>query len=456
MRWMFRAIFGETRATLQLALPLMVAQMAQLGMTIVDNIMVGRLGPGPLAGLAIAHIIFVVCFLLGIGILSAIRPFIAEAYGSQQFESVGPFFRQGMLLCLPLTLIAVIVFLSASDIFRWAGQEAEIIPYASQYLHVLIWGMPAIFAYICIRQLTEGSSNAKPTMYLACAGVIVNIPLNYVFIFGHLGFPALGIQGAALTTVVIHWCMLGVLIRYLRRSSRYRHYELFSWPSRQKSHLIPKILRLGIPLAGVRLGEVGFFLTVTLLMGWFGTIPLAAHQIALNAASFTFMLPLGLSLALTVRVAQAVGRNDAQGVRLAGWVGFLLGGIVMIPGALIFWYLPDWVSHIYTNDPRLFVVANELLIIAALFQIFDGLQTAGVGILQGLRDTRIPFFAIVIAFWLIGTPIGAYLAFQTPMGPRGLWIGMVIALGVAAVAHVLRFTFRTRSDYRAESLLPSP
>ena len=444
MRWTLRHILGEAKASMHLALPLVVAQISHISMSVVDNIMVGRLGPKPLAALAMAGTIFVFFFLFGLGILTAVRPMIAQADGADDHSKPGPLMRQALLLCIPLSIIAFVAFSFCTQFFILAKQKPELYPLAEEYLHMLRWGMPAVFGYICLRQLSEGMSNAAPSMWIAGLGALLNVPFNYCLILGKFGFPALGIKGAAVSTVSINWIMFFCFVFFIARSTRYQKYHLFKKVDWKNLPLLKEIVRLGIPIAGVRLGEVGFFMASALLMGILGTLPLASHQIAINFAALAFMMPLGISLAKTVRVAQAVGRGDQQGVLMAGWVGFLLGGMIMIPSAFIFWFFPDAISSFYTTNEEVKALARKLLKMAAVFQIFDGVQIVGIGILQGLKDTRIPFLAILLAFWIIGFPLCIYLGFYTSMGAVGIWLGIVIGLAIAAFLHMGRFRYLTK------------
>lgn len=444
LRYTLRHIYQESKATLHAAFPLIVAQVGQLSMSIVDNIMVGRLGPEPLAALAIANVLHFFFFLLVLGTLSILRNLVAEQKAQGHLGEIGVYMRQGLLLCIPFTLLAAVAFALSDKVFRLMGQPPELFTYVNDYLNVLVWGLPFIYGFICLRQINEGNSDAKPSMWLVFFAALLNIPLNYSLIYGKIGLPALGIAGAALATSILSFLMFVALWVYLAKSRQYKPYRLFEWPSLQQSHKMWLILKLGIPLSGTRLGEVAFFMSAALLMGRLGSLELAAHQIAINAAAMTFMMPLGMSFSQTVRIAEAAGRREYQEVIFLGWVGFLLGAVIMLPSAFIFYFFPRAIAALYSQDAQLIAMAIPLIQLAAVFQIFDGVQILGVGILQGLRDTRIPFLNILISFYILALPLAYYLGLVKAWRGSGIWLGIVVGLLVVAILHMLRFKSLTR------------
>ncbi len=438
-------VLKEAGSSFRLAWPIVGAQLAHLSMAFVDNVMVARLGVAPIATLAIATIIYTLMFLFAVGVVNALRPLIGKAVGSGHPEEVGPIVRHGLRISIALSALAVLAFQFSSYLLAWVGQDPALIPVAQDYLRATSWGMPALVCFVCFRQFTESTSDPYPSLFITLIGAGLNVFTNYVLIYGHFGFPALGVEGAGHATSINNWVMLIAMVIYIRKSKRYEKYGLLDPPYTTSFEMIGTILRLGLPISGAKMAELTFFLAITLLIGLIGTVPLAAHQIAFNAAAFTFMIPLGISMATSVRVAQTSALADPSHTRLAGWVGVSMAGGTMLLPALIFIFFPTLIVRIYTPDPILIESAKALLIMGGFFQIFDGIQIAGMGALQGLRDTKIPFLATLLAFWVFGLPLGHYLASTMQMGALGYWIGMVLSLALASLLHTTRFYFATRS-----------
>ena len=407
-------------------------------MVFVDNLVVARLGPEALASMAMATSIVVILQVLCLGMLSPISALVSQAVGAGRPEDVGPTLRRGMFLALAMSAVIVMLFTISDHLLLALGQDPALVPQAKQFLLALSWGIPATLGYVTMRQLTEGVSDTHPSVVVAACAAVLNLGLDVGLVFGMWGFPRLELVGAGIATASASWFMFLCMLAYVRWNPRYREYCLGS-TAPDRGHSLAEIIRVGLPLGGSLLAEIVFFCGATLVMGVIGMHAQASHQIALNAASVTFMVPLGISFAVAIRVSRARGARDTQGIRLAGQAGLILALGAQTLAAACFLLIPGSIAHLYTSNPALTPLAVSLLRIGGLFQWFDGIQVVGMGMLRGLLDTRLPFVLTVISYWLVGTPCALYLAFGLKWGPVGLWFGMVAGLGAAAILLQLRF-----------------
>ncbi|MHB2017697.1 MAG: MATE family efflux transporter [Candidatus Xenobia bacterium] len=415
----------------------MGAQLCSLSMVFVDNLVVARLGARQLATMAMATSLYAILQVASLGLLSPISALISQAVGGGRPQMVGRTLRRGLVLALFLAFCIVAVFSVCGPVLKVLGQNPELIPEARRFLLYFSLGVPPAIAYMALRQLTEGVSDTRPSALIAAAGAIMNLVLDVGLVFGRFGLPRLGLVGSALATTFANWGMVGIMIAYIVKNPRYRRYELSG--QGEDGHSLREILHLGAGISGSLLAEVGFFVAQTFLMGTIGTTALASHQLALNAASFTFMIPLGLSFAVAIRVGSAMGAHDHAGVRRAGMAALVITAVTQSITASCFLFLPQVIARGYTSDPVLVAHAVKLLRIAGLFQWFDGIQVVGMGMLRGRLDTRIPFFLTFGAYWIIGMPAAVLMGFTLHGGPSGLWYGMVVGLGAAAVLLQWRF-----------------
>lgn len=440
-----RSALSELRSLLTIALPLVLAQLAQNGMSFVDTVMVGRLGAGPLAGLALGAMAFNFVYLFTQAQVMAVSPVVAQAVGGGRTAEAARALRHGVVLALCLSVPLVAVVLSLPSLLPLLGQDVEVVSQSAEYLRAVVWGVPAALCYVAMRGFLEGNGRTRPIMFIAFLGVLVNVGLNEVLIFGHLGFPALGLAGAGYATAVTYTLM--ALAGLLVVAMGYGHLGVFrGW--RVEGPVVRELLALGWPMSLTLSFETGLFSLAALVMGYFGEGPLAGHQVAMQTASMSFMVPLGVGVATSVRVGQAVGRGDPEGVRRAGWAGIVVAGSFMCLTAMLYILAPRLVASIYldVNDPANAVVvgfATTFLALAGAFQLFDGVQAAAVGALRGMKDTRVPMFFTLVSYWLVGMPIGLLSAFVLDLGPSGMWYGLIIGLVAAAVLLTLRFRSRS-------------
>ncbi|HEX7021383.1 MAG TPA: MATE family efflux transporter, partial [Trueperaceae bacterium] len=451
-------LFQEIRQLLALALPLALAQLAQTSMGFIDTLMVGRLGNQGLASIALGNTFFFFLLTLATGVLLAVGPLVSQAHGSGDQTAMGRAVRQGMWLATGLTLLALPVFLNAGRLFVWLGQEPETAGLAARYVQAIAWGFLPSLWFTCSRGLLEGLANPRPILLITLCGVLLNIVGDLVLMFGYLHVPALGLVGTGYASAAVFWLMFALGVLYVRR--HYRPYGIYATLRRPDPAALRELLAIGLPI-GLTLGfETGMFTTTALLMGLLGSLPLAAHQIAIQTATLTFMVTVGVAIATSVRVGQAAGRRDAAALRLSGFTGIGLGATFMMLTALAFWLLPERIVSIYIDvrDPANAEVARlaaGFLMLAAGFQVFDGLQAVAAGALRGLKDTRAPMLISLASYWGIGIGSGVLLAFGRGMGGRGLWLGLTFGLATAGLLLTVRFAlsvrrFRARMVYNAD------
>lgn len=434
----WRRVGVESARTMRVGLPVVLAQLLQMSMGFVDTIMAGNLSARDLAAVAVGYSLVAPIWVSVIGVLMAINAVVAQLYGAEEHREVGRNFWQGLWLSQFLAVAGFIAMRNLAPVMTWLDIRPEIQPIARGYLHAFSWGVPASFAYFALRFFWEGLSITRPSMYFAMVGVVVNILGNYVFMYGHLGFPAMGAVGTGWATTLVWWVMLAGLAGYTLRS-RVRWSHLFDRFVGPGWFYLKEMLRVGVPNGVSLCVEVTMFATVSLIIGSLGVNTVAGHQIAINFAAITFMVPLGLSIATTARVGFAVGRGSLEEARFVGYIGIGLSFLVMTLTAVLMLTFPETIAGIYTDDPEVKTVAVGLLFFAAVFQISDGLQVSSLGALRGLKDTRIPMLVNVFAYWLVGLPSGYVLGLYVGLGARGLWMGLIAGLTAAAVLHNLRF-----------------
>ena len=446
------AIEAELRATLALALPLAAAQLAQVLMGITGTAMMGRLGGDALAagGLA-AALYFTVAFVFQ-GILNAAGPLVAHAIGAGRPDRTGPIVASGLYIAAGLAIIGIFLVLEIEPLLTWIGHAPPLVAATASYLRAAIFGMPASLGFALYRSYLAASARTGPVMTVLLFCLALNVLLNELLIFGHLGLPALGVAGSGYAAAAVQWAEFLGLVLYAALLPGLRRHRVGMALRRPDWSEARAILRLGWPIGGIIATEVGIFSTTGLLAGLLGTDALAGHQVAIGLVSFTFMVPLSFSQAATVRVALASGAGRPDAARRAGYVAFACGVGFMALNAILILIEPYAIIAVYLDaaDPanaKAVTVARRLLAIAAIFQIFDGMQSIAVGALRGLKDTRVPMLIGAIGYWGIGFPTGWLLAFPAGLGAPGLWWGL--AAGLAAVGMPLAFRFR-----RLASCLP--
>jgi MATE family multidrug resistance protein len=433
-------LLDELTALARLGAPVVTAQLGLMLMGVVDTVMVGHLSKQALAAVALGNLYAWGLMILGQGVLLALDPLVSQAYGAGDRPAMALSLQRGLILSLLITLPFLVAFQVAEPLLRALRQPPEIIADACGFIRATGPGLPAFFAFVVLRQTLQAMSVVRPVLIAVALGNAANVFFNLGFIFGRFGMPALGAVGSAWSTSVSRWLML--LVLGLAGAPMWS--ALWRRPSRRLFQLRPygELLAIGVP-TGIQYGlEVWVFMTVSLLMGTLGTVALAGHQIAINLASVSFMVPLGLGSAAATRVGNAIGRRDLPGARLAATGAIGLGASVMTVSALLFALAPRLLAHAYTPDREVIAQAASLLPIAALFQIFDGIQAVGCGVLRGAADTRAAATINLVGYWVLGLPIGIALTFPVGLGPRGLWWGLTLGLAVVAALLVRRIRDR--------------
>ncbi len=434
------------RSLLRLALPIVGVNVGMMLMGAVDTIMVGRVSPEALAAVALGNVYSFAVMMFGVGVLLALDPILSQAHGAGEQELFALAVQRGGILALALAIPLSLAMLLAEPLLARARQPAEVVPLVGTYCRILIAGVLPFLLFNVGRQTLQVLHRVGPVLWTILIANVANVGLNQWLINGGAGLPPLGVAGSAWATSLSRVLMVLLLLVMSRRElvplMRPTHQHLLTPPP------FRAMLRIGLPIAMQLEIEMAAFSVVALLMGTFGTIQVAGHQIALNLASLTFMVPMGVGMAASVQVGQAVGRGDPAAARASTRAALQLGGGFMVVTALLFSLLPNVIAGLYTNAGDVRAFAAVLLPIAGIFQVFDGVQVVCIGVLRGLGDTHAPMLINLAGFGVLGVGTSLWLAYRTSMGPVGLWWGLVVGLMVVAVVLVLRVRVSLRRPMR--------
>ncbi len=430
---------AEVRQLLLLAGPLIAAQLSGTASNFVDAVMAGRLGAEALGAVAVGASTWMTLTLTSTGVLGALSPSVAQLHGAGRLDEVAPLTRQSYWIAMVLALISIGFLWSIEAVFVRLGVDPALRTLIVGYSRALSWGMPALCGYLVLRLMSEGLGIARPAMYFGILGIGVNVAGNYALMFGRWGFPELGVVGCGHATAAVAWAQFLGFALYVSKHSDYSGIGSVVGLSRPERGSLLELLRVGLPIGGSNFVESSLFSSVAYLMATLGALAVAAHQIAINFVAMTFMVPLGLSMAITVRVGHARGLGNPAAVRRAGAVGMSIALMIQTVSATLMVAFPWAIVSIYTDDRKVASAAVGLLFLAALFQLSDGLQVSAAGALRGLKDTRVPMLMTVLAYWVIGLPLGYILGFELGMGARGMWVGLIAGLTVAAAMLPWRF-----------------
>ncbi|MGK2935497.1 MAG: MATE family efflux transporter [Gemmatimonadaceae bacterium] len=433
---------SEYGALVSLALPIVIVQVGLMTMGVVDAIMAGRFSAEALAATAIGNFYFFVVAVFGMGVLLVLDPLIAQAVGADDETGIALAVQRGLLLALALSVVLGALLLPAEAVLRALRQPDELVPLAARYVLICLPSLLPFTAFLVFRQLLQALGLTRAIVATIVLCNLANVALNWALIFGNLGLPRLGVTGAALATsisrtllvlilVALAWHRLRPYVRPLRRQALERA-------------PLARMLRLGLPIGAQHELEVSYFGGLIVLMGLLGTISVAAHQTAINLASLTFMVPVGVGSATAVFVGRAVGARDEPAVRRFAIAGLVCGVGFMCVAAAVFLVLPLWLAELYSRDQEVVALAAGLIPIAGLFQVFDGTQVVSAGILRGIGDTRFPMIAAALGFWLVGLPLSLLLGFNARLGAEGLWWGSLAALMMVAALLLYRVRARLR------------
>jgi MATE family multidrug resistance protein len=427
-----------------LAIPVVLSELGWMAMSIVDTIMVGRLSPAAIGAVGVSSAIFYAPALFGIGLLLGLDTLVAQAFGRGDFDDCHRALAQGVYLAIAYAPVAMLIAGFAPHLFPLIKITETVRAPAAQYLNLLNWSALPLLVYVAFRRYLQGVGKVRPVTFALISANLVNWFGNWVLIYGKFGLPAMGVRGSALSTVVARIYMASVLIWWAWRHERDRGHPLFAhWPGLRIT-LFRRLLQLGWPAASQLLFEVGAFSLVTLLAGRLSPDILAAHQIVLNSASVTFMIPLGISAASAIAVGHAVGAGNRALARRTGSMAIALGAVFMAIAATAFLLIPRILINVYTHDPQTVAVGAKLLAVAAIFQIFDGIQGIGTGALRGLGQTRGPMLINFVAYGVLGLPVGYLLCFHTSLGIYGLWSGLTLALIFASAMILMQWLKESR------------
>ncbi len=441
----YRADITETA---KLAYPVLIGQLGHMMMGVVDSLMVGKIGPAPLAAASIGHGLFVMVLIFGIGVSVAATPMVSMAVGAGREEESGIIFRQSLLVNMVLSIFLAIISFYGADLIGYLDQPPEVAIQAIAYMQTLAWSIIPVMLFQTYKQFIEGLSVVKPAMIVTLMANLVNIFGNWVLIFGNLGFPEMGLVGAGWATFLTRMTMAIVLTWYISAAGRFKKFDPTLHYRKINRRMILKILRVGVPSGLQYFFEVGAFAGSAVIIGWLGTAELAAHQIAINLASISFMFALSISGAAAIRVGTAIGKRDVRKTWNAGISAFILAGLVMGTFGVIFILFRYFLPGLYVEDPGVIKIAGSLLLIAALFQLSDGTQAVGLGALRGIQDTKIPMIFTFVAYWIVGLPGGYLLGFTFGLGVEGVWIALLCALSVSAILLFSRFRIKSRGAHR--------
>jgi MATE family multidrug resistance protein len=425
-----------------LAVPVVVVQLGMMLLGVVPVVMVGHVSAAQLAAAALGNLYFAWLGLLAWGTLMSLDPLVAQAHGAGDREGVARAVQRGVVLAAGLTAVTVPFFLPARPVLEWLGQPADVVPAAARYVLVSAPGLLPFLCFLVLRQSLQAMGRMRAIVLAILAANLLNVAAGWVFVFGKLGCPPLGAVGAALAVTTSRSALALVLLALAWREVRPL---LAPWrPGAFDRAALGGMLRLGLPIGLQMQLEYGVFAVVALLMGRLGTVPMAAHQIALTIASVTFMVPLGIGGAAAVLVGQAVGAGDASRARRAAVAAHALGAGFMLLAAVALVALPGPLARLFTREVPVVAVTVLLLPIAGVFQVFDGLQVVAIGVLRGVGDTRAPVVLNVLGFWLLGLPVSVWLGFGFGAGAPGLWWGLVVGLVAVALSLLARVRSRMR------------
>ena len=437
-----RTIIKELRLTLALALPMIVGQVSQMLIGLSDNAFIGRVGTVELAAAAFTHSLFGLFYLVGIGLLLPVAVLTARDHGAGDDTGCAGWLRHGKALALAVGLSAFVLLAMLSTQLHRFGQPPEVVAVMKPFFLLIGASLIPVLYFQVQRQYLDALGRPWVGTSIMIVDIVLNALLNWVLIWGHLGAPALGLTGSGLATLLARWVAVGIIALWLRRTRS----DAIGNETRLEPARFHEMLAIGIPAAGCLLFESGAFGTAALMMGWLSATALAAHQIALSCAALTFMCPLGLSMAASIRISRARGEGRTELLRPIGFGALGFSSAIMLVFAAVFMTGGALLARGFTEDGAVISLAAQLLVVAALFQLFDGGQVVASGALRGLTDVKVPTVITFIAYWMVSLPVAYLLAFRLGFGPVGVWIGLASGLFSAAVLLIWRFHRKTSPE----------
>ncbi len=432
------------KRTVTLALPVALGQVGHMMTSFADAVMVGHIGSVELAAVSLAGSLIIIPTLLLVGISIGLTPLVGKAFGQENIEKINRYFYHGLALNFLLSiLLSILVYLSVPYL-ELLEQEKEVLEKSIPYFLVMIFSLIPYSFMFTAKQFTEGIALTKPGMYISILGNLLNVGLNYLLIYGKFGFPELGVLGAGIASFIARAFMGIGFIVYIFYKTNINKYIKFDIKKRLELHKFIEIFKIGLPIGVQFTLEVGVFSVGAIMIGWFGSNALAAHQIALNYAALTFVMASGFATASTIRVSNLIGQRKLREMRLAGFASMMLVFGFMAFTALVFILFRFYLPFLFTTDQNVVNEAAKLLLVAAIFQVFDGIQVVGLGNLRGMADVKYPTYVVLFSYWFIGVPacylFGVYFNFGAP----GVWIGYLLGLGTAAIFFTIRFAQKSK------------
>ena len=444
MKLQLTAYTKEFKYNLTIAFPIMMGQLGHVLVGLADNLMIGQLGAAQLAAVSLGNSLVFIALSLGIGFSFAITPLIAEADGAGNIEKGRSYFHHGIMLCTVNGVALFVLLLLAKPILYHLDQPPEVVALAIPYLEIVAFSMIPLMIFQAYKQFADGLSQTKYAMYATLLANVVNVIFNFLLIYGVWIFPRLELEGAAIGTLISRFFMLWFLWEVLRKKKKFKQYFVWSKNEFFKLAIFKRILALGFPTALQMFFEVAIFTGTIFLAGMLGTNPQAANQIALNLASMTFMIAVGLGVTATIRVGNQKGLGNYKELRRIAFSTFLLVFLIEAVFAVLFILMKDWLPTLYIDNVDVIVLAAQLLVVAALFQLSDGLQVVILGALRGLQDVKIPTLICFIAYWIIGFPVSIYYGKAENLGSMGIWLGLLAGLSASAILLYFRFNYLSK------------
>lgn len=435
---------SHIKQTAQLAFPVAIGQLGHIMLGITDSVMIGKVGSVPLAASALVNGLIFLVVIFGLGMTLAITPLTAIENGKNNYRQCGVILRQAFLVNIVLALLLFLTAYFLADYIYLLNQPPEVVVEAVSYAKILSLSIIPFMIFQIYRQFVEGLSLTRPAMYIAILANLINVFGNWVLIYGNLGFPAFGLDGAGYSTFLTRIFMAAAIFFFVIYSPLFKKFEPTFKFRNINWKVIKKLINIGVPSGLQHFFEVGAFSFSAVMIGWLGSWQLAAHQIALSLASISFMIILGISTASTIRVGNAIGIGNIHEVRKAGFAGIVFAAAVMAFFGICFISLRNFLPLLFISDTEVLSIAASLLVVAAFFQISDGVQAVGLGVLRGITDVKIPMIISFTAYWIIALPVGYLFGFIFKMGVVGIWIGLLSGLTIAAVLFTLRFNFKTK------------
>ncbi|EGA68947.1 multidrug efflux protein [Vibrio sinaloensis DSM 21326] len=432
----------EANTLIKLATPVLIASVAQTGMGFVDTVMAGGVSATDMAAVSIAASIWLPSILFGVGLLMALVPVVAQLNGSGRQVKIPFEIQQGLAMALLISIPIIAVLFQTQTILGLMDVEPLMAEKTNGYMHAVMYAVPAFLLFQTLRSFTDGMSLTKPAMVIGFFGLMLNIPLNWIFVYGKFGAPALGGVGCGVATAIVYWVMFLMLLGYVMTSNRVAHINLFGQFHKPEIKPLIRLFKLGFPVAAAMFFEVTLFAVVALLVAPLGSLIVAAHQVAINFSSLVFMLPMSIGAATSIRVGHRLGEGNVEGAAIASRVGLIVAVLMALGTALLTVLLREQVALLYTDNRAVIEIALQLLMLAAVYQVTDAVQVVAAGALRGYKDMAAIFNRTFIAYWILGLPIGYILGMTNwivePMGAHGFWFGFILGLSSAAIMLGLR------------------